>query len=302
MTYERRGPVMYLYVVGASSSPNYVTCSVPREVDSKEIFFGPCKKRLREHVKIYVLGELDEVEPNYDIYVVGFNALPSPNGPRKVIWAGRINRVMTFARATELFVGPRYANMYKCSDSPLNVQPVRISGKLAGYEFRPNGIHVNSWKDDLTGSMQGVKWDGNQLLLQPGVKPTDGFNRDAVFTLDNLFFAKGEGLAVDGALVEILRETQNGRSDIDEVAIFGRSANGQPDGKRGNYLTIAARPDLVAKMLDWIRRGAEKALNDNASHTPYDESSGSPSCGRTRQAQAARAIRLSGQRSSRKCH
>jgi hypothetical protein len=121
--------------------------------------------------------------------------------------------------------------------------------------------------------MHGMKRVRNRLLLRRGVSPIDRFSRDAVFTLDNLFFANGEGLAVDDTLVEILQRAQNGRSDIDALAIFGRTVDGQPNGKRGTYLTIAD-PDLVAQMLAWIWRGAARA-HRNKPHTPFDEPSGS---------------------------
>jgi len=127
--------------LGASSDPNFVTCVVPWEIDSKEIYFGPCKKRLREQLKENVLRNIDEVVPNPDIYIVGFNALPSSIVPCTVVWAGRINRLMTFARAAELFVGRRYEEMLASNNSPLNVLPVRNAGKLVGYKFRSNGDH-----------------------------------------------------------------------------------------------------------------------------------------------------------------
>jgi hypothetical protein len=233
-TYARTNAVAYLYVVGASSDPNHVTCCVPWEIDSKEIYFGPCKKRLREHLKKTVLGDADEVVPEPDIYVVGFNALPGPAGPRTVVWAGRTSRVMTFARAADLFVGPRYEAMLAAKDSPLNVLPVRdAAGKLLGYEFRPNGDHPKDWPADLITNDAGVVREGNRLMLRPGVTPSMGFGRDIVFTLDNVFFANGRGLGVDEELVAILKAAQPGRADIDKVAVFGRTANKQPTASAG---------------------------------------------------------------------
>ena len=38
----------FLYVVSASKSADEVSCRVPWRVDDREVFFGPCKKRLRE--------------------------------------------------------------------------------------------------------------------------------------------------------------------------------------------------------------------------------------------------------------
>ncbi len=256
MTGVRSGPVAYLYVVGASSDPNHVECCVPWRIDDREIFFGPCKKRLREHLKRTVLGDRDEVRPVPAVYLVGFNALPSPAGPRAVVWAGEIRRAMTFARAADSFVGQRYRPMLAAQGSPLNVLPVRgAEGELLGYEFRPNGDHPNDWPADLAVNRAGVELRGNRLMLRPGVAPTEGFGRDIVFTLDNLFFADGKGLAVDDLLVAILKAAQPGTPRIDKVAVFGRTPNGQPDGRRGTYLTLSD-PDLVERLVAWVRRGA----------------------------------------------
>ncbi len=42
---------LFLYVVSASDNPERVECRVPWMVDSEQIFFGPCKKRLRERFR-----------------------------------------------------------------------------------------------------------------------------------------------------------------------------------------------------------------------------------------------------------
>lgn len=264
--FTRSGPVAYLYVVGSSSDPDCVTCCVPWEVDRHEIFFGPCKKRLREHLKKTVLGDADEVAPVPDIFVVGFNALPSPDGPRSVVWAGRMTRAMTFARAFDLFVGSsRYEEMLAVDDSPLNVLPVRDgAGKLVGYQIRTNGDHRDSdWTTDLVTNDKSTVRDGDRLMLRPCVAPTTGFGRDVVFTLDNLFFANGKGLAVDDDLEAILQAAQPGRR-VDTVAVFGRTADDAPDGRRGSYLTISDEV-LVRRLVDWIGAGAPRARPDLAS-------------------------------------
>lgn len=267
MTCVRTGPVAYLYVVGASSDPNHVTCCVPWRVDDREIYFGPCKKRLREHLKKTLLGDRQEVRPSPDIYLVGFNALPSPAGPRTVVWAGRMTRAMTFARAADLFVGKRYEAMLATQDSPLNVLPVRDGeGRLRGYQFRPNGDHPHDWPADLVVNRAGVTLEGDRLLLRPGVSPAEGFGRDLGFTLDNLFFADGKGLVVDDQLVAILEAAQPGTAGIDKVAVFGRTADRQPNGLRGRYLTISD-PDLVDQLVAWVRDRAPTSTPSKSRRT-----------------------------------
>jgi len=40
---------VFVYVVAASKNPDAVECVVPYRVNDDMIFFGPCKKRLREN-------------------------------------------------------------------------------------------------------------------------------------------------------------------------------------------------------------------------------------------------------------
>jgi hypothetical protein len=248
----RDGAVVHLYVLGASDNPDHIDCHVPWAVDGEEIFFGPCKKSLRFDLKRDELREADERVPEHDIYVVGLNALPSRQGPRKIVWAGRINRLMTFARAHDLLVKPRYEKMLNEEGSPLHVEPIRgDAGTLLGYHFRSNGVHPHDWSRDLTTTIRDTILDGDRLLLRSGVTPLKGFARDLCFTADNIFFANGQGIPIDQEAVEILERAQPKVSDIDAVAVFGRR-NGVSDGHRGRYLSIS-EPALVARFLRWLQ-------------------------------------------------
>jgi hypothetical protein len=40
-----------MYVLDSSKDPNYVRCVVPWMVDEDLIFFGPCKRWLRERLR-----------------------------------------------------------------------------------------------------------------------------------------------------------------------------------------------------------------------------------------------------------
>jgi len=244
--------VVHIYVLGASSDPDHVGCVVPWEVDHQEIFFGPCKKSLRQRLRNTVLRGQDEVVPASDIFVIGVNALPTPHGPRKIVWAGRINKIMTFARAFDRLVGDRYEKMRKVDFSPLNVEPVRgPDGQLVGYQFRPNGDHPEEWHRDLVTTGRGTTLVGDRLLLNPGVSAGAAFVRDAVFTADNLFFARGKGLQIDDELVDILKQAQPAAEGVDQIGIFGRRS-GVPDGLRGRFLSIS-EPGLVQRVLSYIR-------------------------------------------------
>jgi hypothetical protein len=204
------------------------------------------------------LRDKEEVVPTKDLYVVGLNSLPSPDGPRKVVWAGRITRLMTFARASELLVGERYRKMRERSPSPLHVLPLRNDANvLRGYEFLSNGQHPKDWQRDLVTTKRNTIEQGNKLLLRDGVAPHVGFRRDLCFTTDNRFFARGEGLQIDQEAVAVLQAAQPKVAGIDEVAVFGRR-NGNPDGRRGSYLTIE-KPDQVDRFLGWLENRAAAA-------------------------------------------
>lgn len=248
----RESPVVYMYVLGASSSPDRVECTVPWEVDERTIFFGPCKKALRHHLKQEVLGDHDDVVPPSDIFVIGFNKLPR-DGQRRIVWAGRVTRVMTFARAHDLLSDPRYAKMLASKQSPMNVEPIRArnSGHLLGYMRRPNGTHPKSWPWDLVTTMRRVDWHGDELRLTADASPTRAFRRDACFTAENIFFANGAGLAIDEAFVRILTDAQPWARDIDAVAVFGR-VNGTAEGLRGRYLTLSGGD--AERVVEWLRR------------------------------------------------
>lgn len=253
------GEVVHLYVLGASSCEDRVDCTVPWEVDGEEIFFGPCKKALRRDLKTRVLGTDDDVVPPHDIYVVGLNKLPSPKGPRKIVWAGRVTRVMTFARAHDRLAGPRYAKMLGFKESPMNIEPIREAegARLLGYRFRPNGIHPKSWRKDVVTTMRGVTLDGDKLRLKSRVDAAAGFRRDACFTAENLFFAKGAGLSIDDELLRILKKAQPGVSGIDGVAVFGRLSDGAADGLRGRYLTVDG--ELARQLVVWLLKRSPRA-------------------------------------------
>ncbi|AMM40444.1 hypothetical protein HS1_000638 [Candidatus Desulfofervidus auxilii] len=67
---------VFAYVVGASNNPDAVECMVPYKVNKDIIFFGPCKKSLREKLYKEYLKNSNNGEANVldDIYVLGVNA------------------------------------------------------------------------------------------------------------------------------------------------------------------------------------------------------------------------------------
>lgn len=89
-----------------------------------------------------------------------------------------------------------------------------------------------------------------------GVSWWEGFARDICFLLENLFFATGAGLDVDDELVSILREAQRDRDGVSDLAIFGLTRGGIPDGRRGGYLELSGT--LARRFLNWLESRARK--------------------------------------------
>ena len=80
----------YIYILAANSDPDKITCSVPIKIDENEIFFGPCKKRLRVKFRKYIGKEIND-----EIYIIGINSSyknDEGNFIRKILWAGKLKK------------------------------------------------------------------------------------------------------------------------------------------------------------------------------------------------------------------
>ena len=82
---------VYNYILAASKDPDKVDCFVLYKINSEIIFFGPCKKHLREiFYKDYLKNALTgEVELQEDIYLIGMNGANNEK-IRKIVWVPRI--------------------------------------------------------------------------------------------------------------------------------------------------------------------------------------------------------------------
>jgi hypothetical protein len=247
---------VYLYVVAASANPDAVECPVPWRVDDELVFFGPCKKRLREALRdSYLSPTHSTAEIDDPIYLIGVNGSNSKR-VRKVLWAGRLRRIMTFAAAYHATEGDaRFRKLRDHSHSPRHLRPMYSENRLVGYEhISREHDRGDAWVMDLIKSRDSplVAQDGKRLLLRPWVNAWDGFPRDATLFLDNIFFARGRGLSIDPALVSILRRAQPGVEPIDAYAIFGYRKDGTAEGRTGSYLLID-RDDVAHDLIQWIR-------------------------------------------------
>ncbi|MCX5828283.1 MAG: hypothetical protein NTV58_09835 [Deltaproteobacteria bacterium] len=253
---------VFIYVLAASKDPEEIHCQVPWCVDEDLIFFGPCKKRIRELLrKNYLLPDKSHSNVDEDIFIVGVNG-SNRMKIRKVVWAGRLSEVMTFAEAYKRMQGSRYLKLRNHLSSPLHVKPVSLNGKFIGYEHVSNEhIEKDSWVLDLVSNRtnHNVLLEGRRLILQPE-KTEQVFDRDCCMFLENRFFAAGHGLEFDEVALEILRNAQPGKLGINHYAIFGRQKKGKgnAEGLLGRYLQISG--DLANGFVTWIENRSLEAV------------------------------------------
>jgi len=248
-----------MYTVAASSQPDHIYCRVPWRVDEHLIFFGPCKKRMRERLRRQFLGEgISHVQTNDDLFIVGVNG-SNKEKIRKVVWAGRLSEVMTFAEADRRLRGDRFRKLREHRLSPFHVRPIMKNGELIGYEHvSDEHIKGGEWILDLMSpsAKPNVRVEERKLILRQGT-PWQAFDRDCCMLLENRFFALGQGIEFDEVALEILRQAQPEKSGIDRYAIFGRTASGQADGLRGWFLEITGH--LANRFIAWLKDRSRKA-------------------------------------------
>lgn len=246
-----------LYVVRTSPTPDRCEGSVPWRVDSEEIFFGPCKKRLRRALRERFLGperHLADVTHRERILIAGINAGQGPR-PRKIVWAGDLLAVMSFAEAAARLTGPRYAKMRAAEWTPLHLEPILECGRLVGY--RHHGLEhaeENAWWDDLVppNMRRGriSQATATTLRLASDVEWWEAVPLDACMLLRNRFWADGAGLPFDDDSIRMLRAAQPNADQVDASAPFGRDSRGNAIGKRGSYLELEG--SVAADLAAWI--------------------------------------------------
>jgi hypothetical protein len=123
-----------MYVLASSKSPDRVGCVVPWMVDEDLIYFGPCKRRLRERLRAkYLAEDRTHCAVSDDLYIVSVNG-SNAKRLRKVVSAGKLSEVMTFAEAAERLDGNRFVELREHPRSPLHFRPQFQRGNMIGYE------------------------------------------------------------------------------------------------------------------------------------------------------------------------
>ena len=251
--------IAYLYILSASPNPNYVECSVPAEIDEKEIFFGPCKTTLRQKFYEEYLKNNKEgiAKPKDNIYIIGFNASNSKR-KRKIVWAGKVKEFMTFEYAWHNLKEQKYekirTNIEFNGEYPLHVKPIYENGIFIGYKHI-NKLHEknNDWIKDITSKRKGYSVNGKIIKPNDVSKRYEVFNRDCVILLENIFFANGSGIDIDEDILEILKNNQHG-NNIDNYAIFGYNKDGSVNGLRGSYLEIKNNVKELIEIIEERKR------------------------------------------------
>jgi hypothetical protein len=261
---------VWIYSLASSSDPDRVRCVVPWRVDEDLIFFGPCKKRIRERIRSrFLSANVTHAETGEDterIFIVGVNG-SNRKGGRKVVWAGKLSEVMTFAEAESRLRGERFRKLRAHSCSPLHVRPIEESGKFVGYEHVSDEHRKgDEWISDLVSpkAIAGLDRKGQKrILLRQGI-PWETFDRDCCMLLENYFFARGQGIEFDEEALDILRKVLPKGSEIDHYAVFGRTASGEANGLRGMFLEITGRSAnrFIAWLKDKSRRAKEHQSGD----------------------------------------
>jgi len=247
---------LYIYIVSSAPEPEQITCAVPYEIDLKEIFFGPCKKRLRSELRQqYLSPKRHSAILKENIYLVGLNG-GNKRRIRNIIWAGKIKRIMTFAYAFQKLTAKRYKKMRSWDKSPLHVKPIYRKNTLIGYQHIST-MHEekNSWITDVIPRFpsKDIQVKGKNLTVENNLNIWKAFSKDCCFTLENLFFTKGEGILIDKKILNILKKEQPDR-EIDNYAIFGYRSDGSANGRTGSYLCIEGDPaeELIARIMERV--------------------------------------------------
>jgi len=257
-------------VVAASKNPNAVDteeCTVPYKVNDKWIFFGPCKKHLRENFYRLYLSTLHDGEVDVsseDLYVVGVNG-SNVEKIRKIVWAGKVQRTLTFEKAyNTLSSDEQFKEMVMRKNSPLHLEPIYNETKtFIGYKLRSTEHEENNeWIFDVMKEKNAdVRIKGKMLILKDPSRRKEVFSRDCCFLCENIFFAEGKGIDIGDDILRIFKKAQPDKTDIDKYAIFGRTKNGSANGLRGNYLEICE--PLANKLVKAIIRRSEKMAIHN---------------------------------------
>ena len=281
---------VYIYIMGSNTNTDIITCSVPDiRNNEKEIFFGPCKKKLRECFRKRFMKDVNSVykpKEKNSIYIIGLSRR-NKDEKRCILWAGKITRIMSFALAYDYIM--RHEDAYDKllsrkkkphEDCSLHVKPWRLGKKLKGYEYEKGGVHrdKDEWMSDLISKNHGeIKAPSKGSKRIEFTEPNLLLDRDCAFFCEPLFWAKGDRRGIDikeknddfvNALKAQEKDPQK-KKNIDHYFVFGRTKKGGANGLRGAYLPVKDR-DTAKKIINYIKKEAKNhraSKNETAVHS-----------------------------------
>ncbi len=260
---------IFLTVEKGCKNHDTIECQVPFRVNDEYIFYGGGNTAFRKDLRKRYLRYDHEAVPETEIYVVGVNDLPAKNPQRKVIWIGKMIKVMTFAIASRLLDDPAFESLEEVKSekepgknlSPLHLHPLVLMGNLSGYIHRSDHNSkvgkdgIPHWVKDVMDPREkgNVTITKDQVLLEDLSQRTKVFNRDCCFLCENLFFAQTKGIEITDKLIEMLDEKQPGQN-VDNPGIFGykQGRDGKTSMVKQTGAPLHIRWNLAERMIDYL--------------------------------------------------
>jgi len=197
--------LLYMYIHGPGNRENYLRGVVPYRINNEEIFYGACKRNMREKIKSLWEERNNEKNKMPKIYIVGINPAKSLK-PRKILFAGEVLEIFSFKEAWNHYDQIIQSNLnddYKSEiekmrigvgeavESPLHLKPIlNDEGILIGYKHRTNmHKHDNEWIKDLLSDKERNLFEktiDDKFPKEIYKKEKISFKRDICFKLKNI--------------------------------------------------------------------------------------------------------------------
>lgn len=252
MLNQTKKRLLYLYILGQNNNHDTISTPVPYRINDEEIFYGPCKKLIREELR-RLFPSRDIIDPekeNYEIYLVGINPTKDTKEDkifRYFLFAGKIRNIFTFEYAWKYYNIRREndTNIVKMINgienfSPLHLEPLydRNNGKFIGYKHRTDE-HKDNWLKDILSQNEinqlnqeeiNKIYSDNEILLKDPLK----FERDCCFSLENIFFSYKNNpnpIPLDDRLLSLIVIGLKNPKGADLKSPFGYAKNSSKYGR-----------------------------------------------------------------------
>ncbi|HEX9745447.1 MAG TPA: hypothetical protein VGB30_08460 [bacterium] len=255
-----------VYVVKPGKNPDKIDGNIPFPVNDRILFFGPGDANLRKYMRDRFLTHTDDYRLQTDVYMMGVSEVSKEN-VRKVLWLGKVTRVMTFEIAASLLKKPEFKSLDfvphprkpEVNVSPLHVDPVVVVGNLMGYKRRTD-LHPKVNKDGMPDFAKDIihpadkgyfSFLEDEFIFDGVTDRRMALKRDCCFLCETIFYADGKGMEITDELAAIFSEKQPGQG-VDKVGLFGYSQS--RDGSR-------KMNDVKGPHLHFKFKHAEKLMN-----------------------------------------